>query len=100
MAGFHIATATGFGSRPTVGRGLATSLGDGPRITTVAGSPTAMHGLGGLVRCMQATTRSGLPLTCRSLAGAAALASAWASADGAVSAGFRSGLAIISIPGG
>ena len=75
MTGFRIATATGFTSPTTVGRGLATSLGDGRRITTAAGSPMARDGRGGLVRFTGAgsTARSGRRLTCRSGDGAAAL---------------------------
>src|SRR3984957_18641967 len=100
--GFLIVPAPGPMSTTMTGRGLATSLGDGRRTTMAAGSPTAAHGPGGRGRVMPvaSTVPSRRLHTYRSLAGAVALASEWAMAGGAASAGFRLGLATISIPGG
>src|SRR5579863_3836253 len=98
--GPRIATGTGCMSRTTVGRGLGTSLGDGRRITTDAGSGTAILGHGGLARCGQDMTRSGLRLMFRSGDGAADLASALDLEVGAALAGSRSGPVTGFIRGG
>src|SRR5450631_247298 len=100
--GLLIATATGLMSPPTAGPGLATSLGDGRLTTTAAGCITAIRGPGGPGRCTAAgsTVRSGRRHMYRSMAGAAVLVLDLATAVGEVSAGFQSGLAIISIRGG
>jgi len=102
MAGFRIVMATGPTSPTTVGRGLATSLGGGRRITTVAGSPMAGRGPGGLVRFIAADfiVRSGRLRMYRSSVGVAALASESALAVGAALAGSQLDLATFSTPGG
>jgi hypothetical protein len=100
MVGFRIATETGFMNPTTVGRGLGMNLGDGHRITMAAGFPMEVRGRGGRARCMQGITRSGRPLTFRSLDGAADSDSELGTGDGAVSAGYRSDLAITTIRGG
>jgi hypothetical protein len=100
MAGFRTVMATGPTSRTMAGLGSVTSRGAGHRITMVAGSHTATPGHGGPGPCMWATTRSGRLRMCRSGDGVAVLGSALAGAVGVASAGFRLGLATISIPGG
>src|ERR1700730_218138 len=100
--GLRIAMATGRMSLITAGHGLATSLGDGRRITTVGGSRTVDRGRGGRGRFMveASTVRSGRRLMCRSLGGAADSASDLVLADGAALGGFRSGRVTSSIRGG
>src|SRR5690349_18930190 len=100
--GLLIATATGCMSPITAGPGLATNLGDGRLITTVAGCITTAPGPGGPVRSTAAgsTVLSGLRHMSPSGDGAADGASALATAVGVASAGCRSGRAIISILGG
>src|SRR5436305_9571261 len=82
MAGFLIGMVTGFGRLPTVGLGLDTSLGVGRLIIMDAGSPTALPGHGGRVRCGLAITRCGRQHTYPSGDGAGALGLTSASADG------------------
>ena len=87
-------------SLTTAGLGLATSRGAGRRITTDAGSGTAIRGPGGRDRLMAGTVRSGRRLTSHSGDGAADLDLDSASAAGAASAGFRLVPATGSIRGG
>src|SRR5579862_4354889 len=100
MIGLRIATAIGPTSLITVGPGLATSLGDGRRITTVAGSGTEILGPGGRVLSAASTVRSGRLRTSRSGDGAVALVSDLALAVGEVLAGSRLDRVTISIRGG
>src|SRR5436309_16116541 len=97
--GLLTAMAIGLGNLPMDGRGSATSLGAGHRITTDAGSGTTTRGHGGRVPDW-ATVPCGRPHTSPSGDGAAAGALTLASAVGAASVGSRSGRVTGSIRGG
>src|SRR5580698_10691088 len=103
-AGLRIAMETGFRSLTMVGRGLAPSPGAGRLITTGAGCGTAIRGPGGPDRygAEASIVRSGRRRMCRfsdsEVVGVWALV--LAGADGAASAGFRSGLVTASSHGG
>jgi hypothetical protein len=104
MVGLRTAMATGPTSLTTVGRGLATSLGDGRHTITVAGCITAIHGPGGRDRCgvRDSIVHSGRRRMYRSLASEVVgdLASVLAGVDGEASAGCRSGRVTDSSRGG
>ena len=101
-AGLLIAMGVGCMSRTGDGRGFRMTRGAGLLITMADGCMTMRVGDGGQDRRMdiRSIVRSGLRLMSRSLASAAGLDLASASADGGMWAGFRLVRVTVSIRGG